>query len=357
MTNVTVQSTTNTTAADAVQPEISVVVKQPKRRAPTVKVSKSPKASTKKAEKVAVATDTNASVAPVAPVAETAAPVVAATTVPAAPENALVAMEKARMSWETNELAASNKRLYSILTDAYSYYMRLKQHSSKDVRMEHAQELNDFIEQRGYTFMASTHDMTRVVKCVFGVDRRRVSAYSIALREALRQGVTPENLAAYLEAEGGVEQVRLGGKKPLSVTKRAEKVVDQVKGNDLGKFKFDASVFAGDADWVDKQVVIVATYLPTGEFIANVVVRHDGAVNAALAAHYSSQQLKQRQDEKSELEQEKARADAEKREQQERKAAEKLEKQKAAVAEEKRAKEHQAAIDAQANVFFEGVLN
>ena len=43
-----------------------------------------------------------------------------------------------------------------------------------------------------------------------------------------------------------------------------------------------------------KQVVIVATYLPTGEFQANAVIRHDTAVNAALAAYYSQQQAKAR---------------------------------------------------------------
>jgi hypothetical protein len=45
-------------------------------------------------------------------------------------------------------------------------------------------------------------------------------------------------------------------------------------------------------------VVIVATYLPTGEFQANAVIRHDTAVNAALAAYYSLQQAKVRDDAK-----------------------------------------------------------
>lgn len=214
------------------------------------------------------------------------------------PMTLLVSMETARQSWETNELAASNKRLYGILFESYDYYLVMKQHGSKDVREAHAQALKEFIAKRGYTFMPSTHDMTRVVKCVFGVDRRRISAYSIALREALRQEVAAKDLITFLEENGGVEQIRLGGTKPLSATMRAGKVKDEVTSKDLGLFKFDARLLAADADWADKQVVIVATYLPSGEFQANAVIRHDTAVNAALAAYYSQQQAKVRDDAK-----------------------------------------------------------
>jgi hypothetical protein len=40
----------------------------------------------------------------------------------------------------------------------------------------------------------------------------------------------------------------------------------------------------------------VATYLPTGEFEVNAVVRHDGAVNTALAAYYTLAQTKKREE-------------------------------------------------------------
>lgn len=222
--------------------------------------------------------------------------VVSDTTVAAnaTPIELLGSMETARISWETTELAASNNRLYSILKQAYSFYLVLKQDENKDVRKAQAEGMDLFIAQRGYTFTPSTHDMTRVVKCVFGVDRRRVSAYSIALREALRQEVEANDLIAFIEDNGGVEQIRMGGTKPLSAAKRAERVKDEVVERELGKIKFDATAIAADADWTDKQVVIIATYLPTGEFEANAVLRHDGAVNAALAAYCTQQSAKSR---------------------------------------------------------------
>lgn len=226
--------------------------------------------------------------------------VVVSNTTPAMPSvvsSELKSLETARISWETTELAVSNNRLYSILQQAYQFYLVMKQDGDKDVRKEKLAAMEAFIEERGYTnsFGATTHDMTKVVKCVFGVDRRRVSAYSIALRRALQDKVEAGNLIAFLENEGGVEQLRMGGKKPLSAKTRAESIKDEVTSSALGSMLFDPSVLQVEADWVDKQVVFVATCLPNGQFVVNTVVRHDGAVNTALAAHYSLGLAKVRQ--------------------------------------------------------------
>lgn len=239
----------------------------------------------------------------------------------------LNAMEQSRLSWETTELAASNKRKYAILQSAYSYYDVMKNDSNKDVRKEHSDTLELFIKQRGYVFMPSTHDMTRVVKCVFGMDRRRVSAYSIALREALRQEITPDDLVTFIEENGGVEQIRLGGTKPLSANTRAEKVKGEVTKAELGLFKLDPKLYGANAEWNDKQVVIVATYLPTGEFQANAVLKHDSAVNAALAGYYSQKEAKKRAEEKALRDQQKQEAQAAQEEAQKQKGIEKSEKQ------------------------------
>ncbi|MBU3622936.1 hypothetical protein, partial [Polynucleobacter sp. AP-Latsch-80-C2] len=154
----------------------------------------------------------------------------------------LKSLETARISWETTELAQSNNRLYSILQQAYQFYLVMKQDESKDIRKEKQAALDAFIEEHGYTnsFGATTHDMTRVVKCVFGVNRRRVSAYSIALREALRQEVGVKDLIVFMQENGGVEQIRMGGTKPLSATKRAELVKAEVSEAVISKVKFDA---------------------------------------------------------------------------------------------------------------------
>ena len=276
------------------------------------------------------------------------ATVVVSSTTPAVPSMAggeLKSLETARISWETTELAASNSRLYSILQQAYQFYLVMKQDASKDVRKEKLAVMEAFIEERGYTtsFGATTHDMTRVIKCVFGVDRRRVSAYSIALREALRQEVASTDLIAFLEQNGGVEQIRMGGTKPLSLTKRAELVKAQVSDAVIGTVKFDALAVKANPDWNDKQVVLVATYLPTGEFEVNAVVKHEGAVKTALAAYYTLAKAKERE-EATALK--KAQAEADAKQKSEAKAEDKLAKQIAKTAAEVAEKQRQALADA-----------
>ena len=216
----------------------------------------------------------------------------------------LEAMEADRLSWEVTELAQSNNRLYGILKQAYKFYIELKTNTSEDTRKAMKDALANFITQKGYSFTTSSHDMTRVVKCVFGVDRRRVSAYSIALREALRLGIDAQDVAEFIEDNGGVEQIRMGGSKPLSTKKRAE-LGNEVLGEQvISTIKFDPVIVPANVEWTDQRVVLVATYRPSGAFEINAVVKHDGAVNTALAAHYSLAKAKEAEKAKIKKEQE-----------------------------------------------------
>ncbi|PUE28066.1 hypothetical protein [Limnohabitans sp. Jir72] len=208
-------------------------------------------------------------------------------------------LEAEREKWEITELAASHKRLYEMLTKCYAFYLRMKTDTSSEVREQSRKGLNAFIAARSYTFKASTHDMNRVVKAVFGgVDRRRVSAYSTALRAAL-VGVQPDaknkptrvpesQLSTWLEDQGGVEEVRLGSKnKGMTPKARAEKVETVVRTKKLMSFAVDEAVMQLDTNDNDKPMVLIATYRPTGEFDVHVVVKNDSAVNAAYAAYYT----------------------------------------------------------------------
>jgi hypothetical protein len=266
-------------------------------------------------------------------------------------------MEQTRISWESQELAASNKRLYAILKRTYSFYKTLKEDEDKNVREARRKELDQFIESRNYVFGTTTHDMTRVVKCVFGVDRRRVSAYSIALREALRQKIAVDDLIAFIEKEGGVEQIRMGGTKPLSIADRAKNVKDVVWNTDIGDIKFDLKLIDADTEWNDQQVVILATYLPTGVFKASAVVKNDSAVTAALSAYYSAQKTKEREKAKADKKDTKEAAEAYKppRPRKTKSTQSSMEKQKEKVKLEVDAKRRKAANQAHAATIFEGL--
>ena len=74
---------------------------------------------------------------------------VPATTKSAAPLTDLKSMEQARIKWETTELAAANNRLYFILTQAYSYYLTMKNDVATAVRKAHLASLDDFIKEHG----------------------------------------------------------------------------------------------------------------------------------------------------------------------------------------------------------------
>jgi hypothetical protein len=208
-------------------------------------------------------------------------------------------LEQEREEWEGKELAASRARLYSLLTDCYSFYITMKTDGQAAVREQSSKALALFIATRGYVFTPTTHDMTRVVKAVFGVDRRRVSAYSLALRAALEGGerkadgkataIAVADLAQWLENKGGVEEVRLGSKnKGLTTTQRAEVAKEALKTSVLMTLKPDSQTMAFGTDDIDRTVLLVAIYRPNGELEISTVVKHETAVRSALAAHFTA---------------------------------------------------------------------
>jgi len=208
-------------------------------------------------------------------------------------------LEQEREQWEGKELAASRARLYALLTECYSFYLTMKTDERTAVREQSSKALGLFIATRGYMFTPTTHDMTRVVKAVFGVDRRRVSAYSLALRAALEGGqrtangkataVSVADLAQWLEDKGGVEEVRLGSKNTgLTTTQRAEVAKEALKTSVLMTLKPDSQTMAFGTDDIDRTVLLVATYRPSGELEISTVVKHETAVRSALAAHFTA---------------------------------------------------------------------
>jgi hypothetical protein len=208
-------------------------------------------------------------------------------------------LETEREAWEGKELAASRQRLYGLLTDCYGYYLSMKTDKDAAIREQFKKALETFVNVRLYTFMPSSHDMNKIVKSVFGVDRRRVSAYSLALRAALVGGgadkdgkavaVPRADLADWLEQQGGVEEVRLGSKnKGMTTKERAEVAKTALKSAVLTTIKLDAKAVLFDTDDADKMMVLVVTYRPSGELEISAVVKDDSAVRAALAAYYSN---------------------------------------------------------------------
>ena len=210
-----------------------------------------------------------------------------------------------RESWEQNEYAASRKRLYELLTQCYDYYITMKLGSDKVIRGEYKKALNDFCASRGYNFNSKTHDMHRVVKAVFGgSDRRRISAYAQALIIALSSGGTNDkgesisvlvsDLASWVEAQGGIEEIRTGSKNNGMTLKEQAEVASKMldEKNAMTTIDADFKIYGLDSNDSDKQMLLVVTYRNSGQFEINAIVKDQSALNEALSRLYKEVKLK-----------------------------------------------------------------
>ncbi len=212
--------------------------------------------------------------------------------------NQLHALTSERKNWENTLLRKSNQALYAILAKCYETYEVMSQRDKAGILARKA--LKQVCVQNNYLFMESTPLVTKVVKCVFGVDRRRVSAYSIVIREAIKQEIKPENLAEWVEEMGGVEQVRLSKSPNAKTAKQKAELGQQAlqKSDEIAKVKSKKLSQATNPENVGEQVVLLAVQNADGSFSINGVVESAGATTAALAAYH--QQTKKAQDQKAE---------------------------------------------------------
>ena len=196
-----------------------------------------------------------------------------------------LATEKAR--WEITAFKTSNEMLYGLLQRCYGYYIAM---CADTIEGKSAREgLSAYIKKHSLLFKSGTHNITKIVKCVFGVDRRRVSAYSIALRTAHEHKVGALNVVDFIIQQGGVEEIRLAkSTNAISTEQKAHKAAAAIKATSLAKIKIAEIVQKLDPSNVGKQVVLIATQGADGELTINAVVTSETATKAVLQAHYSA---------------------------------------------------------------------
>lgn len=217
-----------------------------------------------------------------------------------------------RKDWETNELAAANDGLYRLLQHCLAVNNAMSGTDSTAKALKKG--LANYIAEQKYVFNDSTPLITKVVKCVFGVDRRRVSAYSSALRVAMAEKISVMELPKFFKEHGGIEEVR----RSATATK-AKSLKDKVR---LGRVVLENDVLAKvqsdnlnahfSNSSLEEGVVLLATKEDDGSFAIRRVVQNSGAVNSALAACASIGQEKEKaqklQDEMQAIEEERAKA-------------------------------------------------
>lgn len=199
-----------------------------------------------------------------------------------------------RQHWENHELANSNETLYALLQHCYSLNNAM---SGSDFTAKALRKgLANYIQQKGYQFKDSSPLITKIVKCVFGVDRRRVNAYSSALRVAIAEKVAVINLPKFFKDQGGIEEVRR-----KATTGKGKTMKDKIE---LGRAVLESDVLASIAsdtlnanfstENLEEGVVLLATREDDGTFAIRRVVQSNSAVKSALAACASVGQEKEK---------------------------------------------------------------
>jgi hypothetical protein len=189
-----------------------------------------------------------------------------------------------RISWENNELTNANEALYGLLQHCYSLNNAMSGADSTAKSLKKG--LANYIKDKNYKFTESTPLITKVVKCVFGVNRRRVNAYSTALRVAISEKKSVIELPKFFKDHGGIEEVRrkasstkvktLDEKVKLGRTVLENEALATVHSDKLNE-KFSTTS-------LEEGVVLLATREDDGSFAIRQMVQTNAAVKSALAA-------------------------------------------------------------------------
>jgi hypothetical protein len=200
----------------------------------------------------------------------------------------LRSMEAKRIDWETGAYRTSNQSLYQVLAECLAYSGELPVSMAK-LRNS---ALATFYRERGYRYKEEAPLVTRVVRAVFGdVNRRRISTYSLVLRQAQKENVTYANLSEWIEERGGIQEIRLS---------RSTTFVSPAQKISVGKMYFDGKPDLGtvqsewlsieaDPSYIGQACVLLAEQQADGSFHVRAVIRNQAALKAAYTALYAKQ--------------------------------------------------------------------
>ncbi|WP_108646667.1 hypothetical protein [Polynucleobacter rarus] len=128
--------------------------------------------------------------------------VVSATTI----VNKADTLVKQRESFEQNEYARSNQRLYELLAEVLEMYEQAS--SNKTVLAETVKQMKHKLEADKVRVQTNTLALTLFVRYVFRTDRQRSMNYSRTLQAAIQQEISAKQLAQFIEDCGGVESCK-----------------------------------------------------------------------------------------------------------------------------------------------------
>ena len=113
-----------------------------------------------------------------------------------------------RQQWEATDYKKTNEGLYALLADCLELFN--KQFMSADATGQKALriDLTSKLKAGGVRVQKTSPTLTMFVRYVFGSDRKRAQGYAYVLRAAISNGIAAKDLADYIVAEGGIEEVK-----------------------------------------------------------------------------------------------------------------------------------------------------
>ncbi len=193
-----------------------------------------------------------------------------------------------RVQWEQGVRRTSNEQLYALLAKCYAMYSAMggDSDSAKALRAD----LKAFVEKNSVRITKATHTLTKIVRCVFGdADRRRISTYSLVLREALTRKLTADAVAAFIAEKGGVEEIRRSNSKTAKTPKqKAALGKEAVSSNQLAVVSSEKISQSLDLANVGSDLIAIVTQQADGSLIVRQLIKSQSVLNAALACAYSA---------------------------------------------------------------------
>ena len=199
---------------------------------------------------------------------------------------ALDSLVAERIAWENNELASANDGLYALLQHCYSLNNAM---SGTGVSAKALKKgLANYIQAKNYTFTDATPLITKIVKCVFGVNRRRVNAYASALKVAIAEKKQVMELPKFFKDKGGIEEVRRSNtNKPKTLKEKAALGRSVLDGDVLATVSSDSLNANYSNESLEEGVVLLATREDNGTFAVRRVLQNKSVINSALATFAS----------------------------------------------------------------------
>ena len=194
---------------------------------------------------------------------------------------------RALKQFEEITTTSSNQKLYQVLAKCFAYYKVMNEGSGEGKKLK--ADLATFVGANGIKFGKKTQSLSKVVRCAIGfADKRKINAYCTVIGYAEAKGCKPDDLVAFITANGGVQNVRIKkyaeNTTKLNKPSRTEMLRVATTNIELQKLAVINNPDIYKAIPISRdtvQIVLIATPMPDGTLVINAGVSEVGVVNAA----------------------------------------------------------------------------